>query len=262
MIPYPEIPPYFFKVGTIEFRWYGLMYALSFVIGYLLIKYLVTHSRRFKGLKFQQNDIVDLVFIVLVGVIIGGRLGYVLFYNFNHYIQNPLAIVALWEGGMSFHGGLIGVVIAGLYFCRKRGIHPYDLGDLLVLVVPIGLGLGRIGNFINGELYGRLTTVPWCMQFPSAIGCRHPSQLYELFLEGIILFIALWLIKDKKYPHGTLFWLFLLYYGTVRFIIEYFREPDAQIGFIFSIFTAGQLLSLPLIFAGAIGLYVVNRTSK
>ena len=205
--------------------------------------------------------LIDLIFFVLLGVMIGGRLGYILFYNFTYYFQHPWEIFAVWEGGMSFHGGVIGVIIAGLSFCKLKKVKIYDIADLLVLVVPLGLGLGRLGNFINGELYGRLTTVPWCMQFPLAVGCRHPSQLYEFLLEGVLLLSILWVAKNRKMPRGALFWLFFLLYGSFRFILEYFREPDVQIGYIFSFFTMGQLLSIPLILIGLFGLFNVYKHS-
>jgi len=262
MITYPTISPSFLKIGSIEFRWYGLMYAISFVLGYFLLLFLIRKNKRFKTIGMTGDLLIDLIFFVLVGVMIGGRLGYILFYNFSYYIQHLWEVFAVWEGGMSFHGGLIGVVIAGLLFCKIKRINIYDIADLLVLAVPLGLGLGRLGNFINGELYGRITTVPWCMQFPLAVGCRHPSQLYEFFFEGVLLWVILWILKDKRMPKGALFWLFFLLYGVFRFVLEYFREPDVQIGYIFSVLTMGQLLSIPLILLGLFGLVAVYKHSS
>lgn len=254
MLSYPQIPPYFLKIGSLELRWYGLMYALSFVVGYFVLRKLLEH-KRFRNIGIDRTDIYDLLFFVLLGVVIGGRLGYVLFYNLSYYIQNPASILAVWQGGMSFHGGLVGVLVASILFCRFKKIKLLDLGDLLAVATPIGLGLGRLGNFINGELYGRVTDVPWCMTFPGADGCRHPSQLYEFLLEGVVMFGVLWFLKNKKKPSGFIIFSFLILYGIFRIFIEFFREPDQQLGLIFSNTTMGQLLSIPLIVIGVIGIF-------
>jgi phosphatidylglycerol:prolipoprotein diacylglycerol transferase len=181
----------------------------------------------------------------------------VLFYNFSYYVQHPAKIIAVWEGGMSFHGGLLGTIVALVLFCRRRGFPAYPIADLAALAAPIGLGLGRLGNFINGELYGRPTDVPWCMVFPGAgPECRHPSQLYEAGLEGVTLFTVLWILSRFRTPPGTLFWSLITGYGLVRMVVEFFREPDQHIGFIFGPFSMGQLLSLPMIILGAVMLAV------
>ncbi len=259
MIPYPNIDPAFLRIGTLELRWYGLMYALAFVIGYFLLVHMLRRTKRFQKMKLAEIELFDLLFYVLLGVIIGGRIGYVLFYNLPQYLSNPLSIFMIWEGGMSFHGGLLGVVVMGLWYCRRNNISIWDLGDLLVIPSALGLGLGRIGNFINAELYGRVTDVSWCMQFPTAIGCRHPSQLYEFFLEGIVLFAILWFLKDRKFAKGTVLWAFVGLYGIFRFGVEFTREPDTQLGYLLGGLTMGQLLCIPMILLAIWGLWYVNR---
>ncbi|MBI3805022.1 MAG: prolipoprotein diacylglyceryl transferase [Nitrospirae bacterium] len=246
---YPNLDPVFIRIGPLAFRWYGLMYAISFIAAIFVIR--VTAIR--KGLKITKEEISDLMLYAAIGVILGGRLGYVLFYNLPFYLENPSKIIAVWEGGMSFHGGLIGVLVAGALFCKRYGYSFYEVADVAILAVPIGLGLGRIGNFINGELYGRPTDVPWCMIFPQGGEvCRHPSQLYQAGLEGIALFAILWLLSYRNLPRGVLFWAFFLFYGLFRFIAEFFRQPDPQLGLILGPFSMGQLLSLPMFLIGAI----------
>ncbi len=209
-----------------------------------------------------SEDLYDMLFFVLLGVVLGGRLGYVLFYNLPYYLSNPLQIFAVWEGGMSFHGGLIGVALCGWLFCRLKKIKLIDLADLLAVGVPIGLGLGRLGNFINAELYGRITDVPWCMEFPNVAGCRHPSQLYEFFLEGVVLFIIMQQLSRKEVKRGTLFFTFLILYGIFRSFVEFFREPDLQIGFLPFGFTMGQVLSIPLILIGVMGIMTLRKKAE
>ncbi|MDD2337487.1 MAG: prolipoprotein diacylglyceryl transferase [Geobacteraceae bacterium] len=244
---FPEIKPYIFKIGTLEVRWYGLMYILGFLAAYLIA---VSDAKR-KKLPLTKDDIADLIFALAIGLIIGARLGYALFYNFSYYLANPLKVFAVWEGGMSFHGGLIGVVIAAIYYSLKKKIGFLQIADLITPAAPIGLGLGRLGNFINGELYGRVTDVPWGMVFPTGGPLpRHPSQLYEAILEGPVLFFILWLVRRSKAPTGVTFWVFLALYGLFRPFVELFREPDQQIGFLFGSFTEGQLLSIPLFLIG------------
>ena len=231
---------------------------------FFVLRSLLQKSGRFKKLEFRTDALYDLLFFILIGVILGGRLGYVLFYNFGYYLQDPFAILKVWEGGMSFHGGLIGSIIAILLFCINRQKTLYDITDLLAIATPIGLGLGRLGNFINAELYGRITDVPWCMQFPTALGCRHPSQLYEFLLEGVLLFIILWWMKERRYPKGFLSYTFVAFYGLFRFMVEFFREPDEHLGFLLEWVTMGQILSIPMILLGVWGMWHVskNKTMK
>lgn len=241
MLHYPTIDPTIVKIGPIQIRWYGVMYILAFLASYFLVKYQI----RKKRLPIDINTVNDLFLFLVIGLIIGARLGYVIFYNLPFYLAHPLKLFAVWEGGMSFHGGLIGIILCALIFSKKRKVNFWLMADLISVTAPIGLGLGRLGNFINAELYGRVTNLPWGMIFPSAgVLPRHPSQLYELFLEGILLFGILWWIKDFPFKKGTLFCLFLLLYSIFRFFIEFFREPDPQLGFIVSFITMGQILSI------------------
>ncbi len=247
-IPYPHIDPVFLEFGPLQFRWYGLMYLIGLTCAYFIIKHKVAS----KGLSITKDQVYDMIVYAAVGVFLGGRLGYTLFYNLPYYLQHPLKIFAVWEGGMSFHGGLIGTIIALLWFSKRRGIAPYAVADLAAGVTPLGLFLGRIGNFINGELYGRPTDVDWCMVFPAGgPACRHPSQLYEAGLEGIVLFVALYLIDRRPTPPGTVFWSFITGYGLCRLVVEFFREPDAHLGLILGPFSMGQLLSAPMIIVGS-----------
>ena len=200
-------------------------------------------------------------FLTMLGVVIGARLIYVLFYNPAFYIQNPLEIIVLWHGGLSFHGGLIGAIIGGLFFCKKKNMSFYDIADICVIPLAFGLFLGRIGNFLNSELVGRITDVPWCVKFKDYEGCRHPSQLYEAFFEGLLLFAVLWYLRTRSKFEGFLFSVYLIGYGVVRFFIEYFREPDAHLGFIVGSFSMGQLLCLVMIAAGIIVLSLKNKKS-
>jgi len=245
---FPEIKPYIFKIGTLEVRWYGLMYILGFVAAY----FMACADARRKNLPLSKDDIADLIFALAMGLILGARLGYALFYNFSYYFANPLRVFAVWEGGMSFHGGLIGTVIAAFWFARKRRIGFLQIADLITPAAPIGLGLGRLGNFINGELFGRATDVPWGMVFPNGGPLpRHPSQLYEAILEGPMLFFILWLFRRSgKAPAGVVLWVFLAMYGLFRSFVELFREPDQQLGFLFGHLTMGQMLSIPLFLFG------------
>jgi phosphatidylglycerol:prolipoprotein diacylglycerol transferase len=186
-----------------------------------------------------------------VGLIVGARLGYVLFYNLSLYLQNPLDILVVWHGGMSFHGGLIGTLIAGYIVIKRKKLNFFSTADLIVPTCPIGIGFGRIGNFINGELFGKPSTMPWAMVFPEGRGVpRHPSQLYEMFFEGIVLFVILWIYKDRKKREGDVFALFFILYGVFRIFCEFFREPDAQLGYIFGVFSMGQILSLCMVAIG------------
>ncbi len=249
MIPYPNIDPVFLRLGPLQFRWYGLMYLIGLTAAYFFIKAKAAAQR----LALTKDQIYDMIVYAAVGVFVGGRLGYTLFYNFSYYyLEHPAKIISVWEGGMSFHGGLIGTIITLWWFSRRRGIPVYTVADLAASATPIGLGFGRIGNFINGELYGRPTNVEWCMVFPGGgPECRHPSQLYEAALEGLLLFVVLWWIGRRPTPPGTVFWSFIAGYGLCRLVVEFFREPDQHLGFIFGPFSMGQVLSAPMILLGA-----------
>jgi phosphatidylglycerol:prolipoprotein diacylglycerol transferase len=257
MLTFPQIDPVLVRVGPLAIRWYGLMYLLGFGAAYLLIR----HLSRLRNLALTKDGVSDLLFYTVLGVVLGGRLGYVLFYNPAQYFSRPLEVLAVWQGGMSFHGGLLGVVAAAVIFCRRRKLPILLTGDILVTSATIGLGLGRIGNFINGELWGRVTDLPWGMVFPGAgLLPRHPSQLYEAFLEGLLLFLILYLLHRKKVSEGVPFFSFFIGYGLFRFLIEFVRQPDAHLGFLWGGATMGQLLSLPMVIFGLSGcLYLYSQ---
>ncbi len=256
MLPYPNISPEILKIGPLSIRWYGLMYLIGFICSYLIVKRELVR----RGLRVEKDFLENLYFYLILGLLIGARLGYVVFYNLSYYLQHPFEIIALWHGGMSFHGGLIGVIIAAWLYTKRKKFDFFTLTDMLVLTAPIGLGLGRIGNFINGELYGRVTDIPWGMIFPEGGPLpRHPSQLYEAFLEGAVLFVILWFLKDKFSRSGIVSSLFLILYGIFRFFIEFFREPDPQIGYILGFLTMGQILCMLMIITGSILLYYRSR---
>jgi phosphatidylglycerol---prolipoprotein diacylglyceryl transferase len=257
-----NLNPVLVHLGPLEIHWYGLMYALAFVIGYYLICYLAPK----RGMPLDRDGVALLIFYLAAGVLLGGRLGYVLFYNLPYYLQQPAKIAAIWDGGMSFHGGLIGVTVAAVIFSRENRIGFLRLADLVVPAVPLGLFLGRIGNFINGELWGRPSDVPWAMIFPRAplvdglMVPRHPSQLYEAALEGLVLFAILWTLAQRKLPDGVLLGVFLAFYGVFRCFVEFFRQPDVQIGLIGGVISMGQILSIPMILAGvAIVVWAMRR---
>jgi phosphatidylglycerol:prolipoprotein diacylglycerol transferase len=257
MITYPHLNPVIFRLGPLYVKWYGLAYIISFIIGYVYIYILAKN----KNISLSAKDVDTLLLYSIIGVIGGGRIGYILVYNLNYYISHPLHMMFIWEGGMSFHGGLAGFIILGLLFCSRKKINAYNIADRVVLIIPIGLFLGRIGNFINGELYGRVTNLPWSMIFPQVdLNPRHPSQLYEAFFEGIVIFLILHLLKNKLLNiKGALFWSFIILYGFFRFMIEFFREPDPQIGFIFAFLTIGQILSSLMFIVGIFGLVFIWR---
>jgi phosphatidylglycerol---prolipoprotein diacylglyceryl transferase len=256
VLRFPEIDPIAFQIGPLQVRWYGLMYVFGFVGGYFLVRWLAKK----KQIDLPKDVLQELISYLVVGVIVGGRLGYVLFYNLPFYLANPLEIFAVWRGGMSFHGGLIGASLMGWWFTKKHGLSFYRLADLCVVAVPIGLGLGRIGNFINGELYGRPTNVPWAVVFPQGGPVpRHPSQLYEAFLEGVVLFAVLLWLSERVQTEGVMFWTFVGGYGLARFVVEFFREPDPQLGFVVGPFSMGQILSLAMILTAA--LFLLLRRS-
>jgi len=246
-LPFPNIDPVFLHLGPIQLRWYGLMYMISFIAGYFLLKRLA----KLKKLAMTTDDLYDLLFFLILGVMVGGRLGYVLFYDLGSYLQRPIEILYIWQGGMSFHGGFVGVLLATLLLCKRRKWSFWQTADLVCAAAPIGLGLVRLGNFINGELYGRQTTLPWGMIFPAGGDVvRHPSQLYEALLEGLILFLIVqWLFRKNLYP-GTVAWGLIGFYGVFRFLVEFVREPDAHIGLDLPPFTRGQLLTFPMLLIG------------
>jgi phosphatidylglycerol:prolipoprotein diacylglycerol transferase len=257
-LPYPNIDPVFLRIGPVQLRWYGLMYMLSFIIGFFAMRRLA----KYRKLHMSNDDLYDLLFYLILGVMIGGRLGYVLFYDLSNYLRDPLSIFAIWQGGMSFHGGFLGMIPAAWYISRKRGWKFLDIADLVSAVAPIGLGLGRIGNFINGELYGRPTNVAWAMVFPEGGPTpRHPSQLYEALLEGLLLFLVLQWLYRKKFYRGTVFWALLAFYGLFRFLVEFVREPDSQLGYVLGPFTRGQELTFPMLIIGGIMMIIsIRRT--
>jgi phosphatidylglycerol---prolipoprotein diacylglyceryl transferase len=248
MLSYPNIDPVLIAFGPFQIRWYGVMYLLGFLFSYFIVRYQLTRQ---KALLLTKEQLLDLYFYLILGLVLGARLGYVLFYNLREYLQNPWELVAVWHGGMSFHGGMMGVLLAGWWYCRKTKVSFLSLGDLMVVTAPIGLGLGRLANFINGELYGRITSAAWGMVFPQGGPLpRHPSQLYEAILEGGVMFFLLWVRKNKKSFQGELVADFLILYGLFRILIEFFREPDVQVGYLWGLLTMGQLLSSLMILVG------------
>lgn len=247
MIAYPHIDPVLLQIGPLAIRWYGAMYSLSFLLGWPL---LLARGARWRP-DLSKETLSDFMVWILLGVVLGGRFGYILFYQFDYYAANPFAVFRVWEGGMAFHGGLLGVAFAVCYFARRHRVGCLELADLLAPIVPLGLFFGRIGNFINGELWGRATDVPWAMVFPTAgPQLRHPSQLYEAGLEGCVLFAVLWWLGRKQYGPGLLFGVFLLLYGTFRTFLEFFREPDSNLGLLALGLSMGQWLSVPMVVAG------------
>ncbi|GLX12051.1 prolipoprotein diacylglyceryl transferase [Pseudomonas straminea] len=253
MLPYPNIDPVALDLGFLQIHWYGLMYLVGIGGAWFLA------SRRLHAFDptWSKEKLSDLVFWVAMGVIVGGRLGYVLFYDLPAYIANPLLILEVWKGGMSFHGGLIGVMLATLWFARRNGKSFFELMDFIAPLVPIGLGAGRIGNFINAELWGKVSDVPWAMVFPTGGPLpRHPSQLYQFALEGVALFVILWIYSRKPRPTMAVSGLFAVCYGIFRFIVEFVRVPDAQLGYLaWGWLTMGQVLCVPMVLAG-LGLMV------
>ena len=255
VIPFPAFDPVLVHVGPFAVRWYALAYIVGILAGWLYARAMIQSEKLWGGAPpFGVPDFDDFVLWVTLGIILGGRTGYVLFYNPAYFATHPTEIVQLWKGGMSFHGGFLGCVIAVIAFARRRGIAFLSLGDVTCAAAPIGLFLGRIANFINGELWGRATDVPWAMVFPTDPRQlpRHPSQLYEAGLEGIVLFILLAVLVRRgalKRP-GTIIGVFALFYGFARLFSEFFREPDQQLGFLWGGLTMGMLLSLPLMLAG------------
>lgn len=259
-IPFPQIDPVIFQVGFFALRWYSLAYILGIIGGWWLARRMSIKSNS----VFTVLKIDDFLVWATIGIVLGGRLGYVLFYNASYYKEFPAQILALWQGGMSFHGGLLGVIIATILFAKFKRISMFAIGDILVCVAPLGLFLGRLANFINGELFGRVThAVPWAMIFPmGGSEPRHPSQLYEAFFEGLVLFMILnalwWLKASYRKREGFLTGAFFILYGVFRFFIEFTREPDAHLGFIWQQLSMGQLLCIPMIL---LGFYFIHQSS-
>jgi phosphatidylglycerol---prolipoprotein diacylglyceryl transferase len=264
----PEsISPNLVGIGSFQIRYYSLMYLAAFFVTYMLVAYRIKHDHY----NYSMETIQDFFVWGIVGLILGGRLGYVLFYNFGYYLRHPLEILLPFDfshgirftgiSGMSYHGGAIGLLAAAVLYCWKHAINFWNLADLFCPAIPLGYTFGRIGNFINGELYGRITSVPWGMYFPldPTHMLRHPSQLYEAFFEGIVLFIILWSIRKKGTFDGFFLSLYLIGYGIGRFIIEFTREPDTHLGFVWASFSMGQLLCVAMVCVG-IGIFIYRRS--
>lgn len=259
MLIHPSIDPVALQLGPVAIHWYGLTYLAAFGLFFFLA------SRRLKHAPFAQisqpapwttKDVEDLLFLGVVGVVLGGRVGYCLFYKPGYYLEHPLEILAVWHGGMSFHGGLLGVLVSQWWFAHSRGRPWLQVMDLIAPCVPTGLAAGRVGNFINGELWGRLASpdLPWAMVFPGsgALQPRHPSQLYQFLLEGLLLFAILWLYARRPRPRGRVSAVFLMGYGVFRFAAEFFREPDAHLGLLGAGLSMGQWLCVPMVAAGVV----------
>ncbi|WP_020505766.1 prolipoprotein diacylglyceryl transferase [Lamprocystis purpurea] len=271
MLTYPDIDPIAIAIGPLRVHWYGLMYLLGFAFAWGLGRWRASRP----GSGWNADMVDDLIFYCVIGVIAGGRLGYMLFYGFDQILANPLNLIKVWEGGMSFHGGLLGVVLAVALFARRHGLHFFQAADFITPLVPTGLLFGRIGNFINGELWGHRTDAPWgvqlpCIQFPDQCADQpasallspavHASQLYEAALEGLVLFLILWIFSSRPRPMMAVSGLFLLLYGCFRFLVEFVRTPDAHLGYLaFDWLTMGQILSLPMILFGALFLGLAYR---
>lgn len=280
-LKFPEIDPVMFSIGPVSLHWYGMMYLVGFVFALWL-----ANRRAVKpNSGWTKNEVETLLYVGFVGVFIGGRLGYVLFYNLPVFLNDPLYLFKVWDGGMSFHGGLIGVICAMIWFAKRTKRKFFQVADFVAPLIPFGLGLGRVGNFINGELWGRVTfDTPWAFLFPTSRSAdlqlvaqdpatllpiiqeygvlpRHPSQLYEMLLEGVVLFIILNIFVRKNRPIGSVSGLFLIGYGAFRIIVEFFRQPDAQLG-LFGGVSMGQILSIPMILLGIIFMVWAYRQDK
>ncbi|WP_127470241.1 prolipoprotein diacylglyceryl transferase [Thiomicrorhabdus aquaedulcis] len=260
---YPQIDPVALALGSFQIHWYGIMYLLAFGLGWF---YGVRRARKLE--PWNSEMVGDLLFYVALGVILGGRIGYILFYDFAHYSQNPLDVLKVWQGGMSFHGGLLGVTVAMALFARKIGQNLFQVADFVAPLIPIGLLTGRIGNFINGELWGKVTDSPWGMAVydpqVQAVVIKYPTQLLQALLEGLVLFIILAIYARKPRPAGAIAGLFLVGYGSFRFVAEFYRMPDAQLGYLaWNWLTMGQVLSLPMVLVGAgLMVWVYRRQSR
>ncbi|MFM5410758.1 prolipoprotein diacylglyceryl transferase [Aeromonas veronii] len=253
---FSQIDPVAFSLGPLSVRWYGLMY----LFGFAFAMWLAGRRADAPNSGWTRNEVSDLLFYGFLGVILGGRVGYVLFYNFDLFLADPTYLFKIWTGGMSFHGGLIGVITAMIWFAHKTKRHFFTVADFVAPLIPFGLGVGRIGNFLNGELWGRVTDVPWAIIFPEAGSePRHPSQLYQFALEGVVLFIILNLFWRKNPPRGAISGMFLLFYGLFRFLVEFVRQPDSQLGLYFQEISMGQILSTPMIIAGALMIWAAYK---
>jgi len=260
-LSYPNIDPVALDLGPLQIHWYGLMYLFGFLAAYLLGQ---KRSER-SGSPINKEQVGDMIYFCAIGVIVGGRLGYVFFYNFDKFLADPIWLFKVWEGGMAFHGGLMGVMAAIVIYARKLGCTFFQLLDFLAPMVPIGLGLGRIGNFIGAELWGRETTVSWGMVFPTDPDqlVRHPSQLYQFALEGVLFFLILWFYSHKPRPAAAVSGMFMIFYGLFRFLVEFVRQPDAHIGFIaWGWLTKGQLLSFPMVLIGVAFIVYAYKFNK
>ncbi len=257
MLDYPHFDPVIFSIGPLAIRWYGLMYVIGFAAAWVL----ASKRAREPHAVLKPDQVDDLLFYGMLGVIVGGRLGYALFYGVDEWLDDPLYVFKIWEGGMSFHGGLLGVTAAIWLYGRKIGRGLWEMTDFVAPIVPIGLGSGRVGNFINGELWGKETTVPWSFNVNGR--ALHPSQLYEALLEGLVLFVILWVFSSRERPRMAVSGLFLLCYGVFRFFVEFYRVPDADKGYIlFGWVTMGQILTAPMIIGGIVLLVLAYRDKK
>ncbi|MBP8159685.1 prolipoprotein diacylglyceryl transferase [Aeromonas salmonicida] len=253
---FSQVDPVAFSLGPLSVRWYGLMY----LFGFAFAMWLAGRRADAPNSGWTRNEVSDLLFYGFLGVILGGRVGYVLFYNFDMFLADPLYLFKIWTGGMSFHGGLIGVITAMIWFAHKTKRHFFTVADFVAPLIPFGLGVGRVGNFLNGELWGRVTDVPWAIIFPEAgPEPRHPSQLYQFALEGVVLFIILNFFWRKNPPRGAISGLFLFCYGLFRFLVEFVRQPDSQLGLYFQEISMGQILSMPMIVAGALMVWAAYK---
>ena len=253
MLTHPQFDPIALSIGPLAIRWYGLMYLIAFVAFFLLGRMRLAQPQFARATGMAPRDLEDLLFFGALGVVIGGRLGYVLFYKPGYYLSHPLEVLAVWQGGMSFHGGMLGVIAAVWLHCRLRGRDFWRVIDFVAPLVPIGLAVGRLGNFINGELWGRASGLPWAMVFPQAGDgvARHPSQLYQFAGEGLALFALMWWYSSRPRPRGAVSGLFLVGYAVLRFAAEFAREPDAFLGTFALGLTMGQLLCVPMFLFGA-----------
>jgi phosphatidylglycerol:prolipoprotein diacylglycerol transferase len=258
MLTHPEFDPIALQLGPLAIRWYGLMYLVAFLAFYLLGRWRVRHSHYGPSTGLKPSDVEDLLFYGVLGVVLGGRLGYVIFYKPAYYLQHPLEVLAVWQGGMAFHGGLLGVIVACMIFARRHRLSLLQLMDFVAPLVPAGLAAGRLGNFINGELWGRASDLPWAMVFPQSgtAFARHPSQLYQFAGEGLLLFVLLWVYSSRPRPVGRVAGAFMFGYGILRFLAEFAREPDVFLGLLAGGLTMGQLLSVPMV---GVGLYLLLR---
>ena len=259
-----NLDPVLLNFGFIEIRWYSLAYIFGILLGWWLGKKIINHIIKLNEIKFDLKDFDDLITYLIISIILGGRIGYIIFYNLEFYISNPLDIFKIWEGGMSFHGGLIGIIFGTYLFSIKKKLKMFFLLDVIACVSPIGIFLGRIANFINAELVGKITTMPWGVIFPNyGVLPRHPTQIYEALLEGLILFLILNInIFKQRYKLGISSCLFLILYGLFRIISELFREPDIQVGYIFNLFSMGTILSFLMVIIGSVMLNFFKKKNE